>query len=287
MILDTFATKLGMTQAWTKKGQRLAVTRVSLDEMAVVGMQHVDVLDKNSQIRTKMPCTILEVGYGKKKLKNVKKPLRSKLEKGGFSFGYKNIVGLRVVNDKDHPDQELEYKVGDVIASNSILSVGDVVQVQGKTKGRGFAGAMKRHGFHGGPATHGQSDRSRAVGSIGAGTTPGHVWKGKRMPGHYGDETNSVSGLVVLHIDTKNNEIWLSGPVPGSIMHQVKISKTGKTKKIELDFRASNLAEMPKESEMTEKTEMPEEIEMPEMPEETQTSEVPEMTEEVVQESAK
>lgn len=254
MILDTFATKLGMTQAWTKKGQRLAVTRVSLDEMAVVGKQEIAVLDKNSQKRETLPCIILEVGYGKKKLKNMDKPLRSRLEKGGFSFGYKNIEGVRVVNDKHMPATETDYKVGDVISADAVLTVGDVVQVQGTTKGRGFAGAMKRHGFHGGPATHGQSDRARAVGSIGPGTTPGHVWKGQKMPGHYGVETKTVTGLVVLHIDTANNEIWLSGPVPGSIMNEVKITKIGKTKAIELDYDASNIV-LPKEEPKEEVTE--------------------------------
>ena len=92
MILNTFATKLGMTQAWTKKGQRLAVTRVSLDEMAVIGKQEVPVLDKTSQLKETLPCTILEIGHGEKKLKHMKKPLRSKIEKGGFSFGYKNLL---------------------------------------------------------------------------------------------------------------------------------------------------------------------------------------------------
>jgi large subunit ribosomal protein L3 len=252
MLLDTFATKLGMTQAWTKKGQRLAVTRVSLSEMAVVGKQEVAVLDKNSQVKQTLPCTILEIGFGEKKLKNVKKPLRSKLEKGGFSFGYQNIEGVRVVDDQLNPTTETEYKVGDVIAADVVLTVGDVVQVQGVSKGRGFAGAVKRYGFHGGPATHGQSDRTRAVGSIGSGTTPGHVWKGKRMPGHYGVDTKTVTGLVVLHIDADKKEIWLSGPVPGSIMSEIKISKTGKTKNVELDFKASNLSVKPVEEKAEE-----------------------------------
>jgi len=254
MILDTFATKLGMTQAWTKKGQRLAVTRVSLNEMAVVGKQEVAVLDKNSQIRETFPCTILEVRYGKKKLKNMKKPLRSRLEKGGFSLGYKNIEGIRVVNDKNQPSVETEYKIGDLISADAVLSVGDLVTVQGVSKGRGFAGAMKRWNFHGGPATHGQSDRARAVGSIGAGTTPGHVWKGQKMPGHYGVANKSVTGLVVLHIDKENNEIWLSGPVPGSIMNEVKISKVGGTKKIDLDFKASNIKVAPVAQEVAEES---------------------------------
>jgi large subunit ribosomal protein L3 len=249
MILDTFATKLGMTQAWTKKGQRLAVTRVSLDEMAVIGKQEVTVLDKNSQVRATFPCTILEIGYGKKKLKNMKKPVRSKVAQGGFTSGYKKIVGVRVVDENGLPSTETEYKQGDFISADTVLNVGDIVSVQGISKGHGFSGAMKRWNFHGGPATHGQSDRARAVGSIGAGTTPGRVWKGKKMPGHYGSESKSVTGLVVIHIDKDNNEIWLSGPVPGSIMNQVRISKSGGTKNIELDYDASNISVKTEKSE--------------------------------------
>jgi large subunit ribosomal protein L3 len=100
---------------------------------------------------------------------------------------------------------------------------------------------MKRHGFHGGPATHGQSDRARAVGSIGQRTTPGRVWVGKKMPGHYGDEAKTVLGLVVVHIDPTTKEVWLSGPVPGSISSQVRITKTGQTKQVELDLSASGI----------------------------------------------
>lgn len=241
MILDAFATKLGMTQAWTKNGKRLPVTRVSIDEMAVVGTQDAELTDQNQKVSQPVPCKILELGFGTKKLKNVAKPLRSRLEKGGFSSGYSQIVGVRVVDDTLNPSTETEYKVGDKISTDSVLEVGDVVKVQGISKGRGFAGAMKRHGFAGGPATHGQSDRARAVGSIGAGTTPGKVWKGQKMPGHYGAEAQTVTGLVVLHIDKENGEIWLSGPVPGSKMNMVRITKEGTKKTIDLDYSASNI----------------------------------------------
>jgi large subunit ribosomal protein L3 len=241
MILDIFATKTGMTQAWTKAGRRLAVTRCRVLDMPVVGKQEIKVLDKDSQIRETFQCSILEVGYGKKKLKNMSKPLRTKMEKSGFSFGVKKLRGVRVYDDKFKPSTETEIKAGDNISIDQVLEVGDVVKVQGTSKGRGFAGAMKRHNFHGGPKTHGQSDRARAVGSIGAGTTPGRVWKGKKMPGTYGDEAKSVSNLVVLHIDKANNEVWISGPVPGSLMSEVRISKLGKKKNIEIDYKASNI----------------------------------------------
>lgn len=228
-------TKLGMTQAWTKNGKRLAVTKVKAGVNNILSKKETLVLDKNSKTREQLSCTILEVGYGAKKLKNMTKPLRSRLEKSGFSSGVKNIKGIRVFGDAS------TYEAGQQVSLASILEVGDVVSVQGFIKGRGFAGAMKRHGFHGGPATHGQSDRARAVGSIGAGTTPGRVWMGKRMPGHYGNVAKSVAGLVVLHIEESTGEIWLSGPVPGSIMSDIKISKTGTKKHVELDREASGL----------------------------------------------
>ena len=90
------------------------------------------------------------------------------------------------------------------------------VNISGKTIGRGFAGAIKRYGFSGGPKTHGQSDRHRAVGSVGAGTSPGRVFKGKRLPGHYGNEIKTILGVVVVAVDKKNKQLIVSGSVPGS-----------------------------------------------------------------------
>ncbi|MBP7768277.1 50S ribosomal protein L3 [Candidatus Woesebacteria bacterium] len=235
MLRDFFATKLGMTQAWTKAGKRLAVTRCKAEDMAVVSNRTVSVIDTNNQNRPLVSTQILEVGFGKKKLKNMSKPLRSRLTKSGFSVGTKNMAGIRLSMDTEAP------AVGTNVAVQSVLQVGDIVQVQGQTKGRGFAGAMKRHGFHGGPATHGQSDRARAVGSIGNRTTPGRVWVGKRMPGHYGDVIQTVKNLVVIHIDEQSKEVWLSGPVPGAISGQVRIHKTGEGKSIDLDLKASGI----------------------------------------------
>ncbi|MCB9801244.1 MAG: 50S ribosomal protein L3 [Pseudomonadales bacterium] len=250
MLTDIFVTKLGMTQAWTKSGKRLAVTRVKVGPNAVISKTEASVLDKNSTKRTTLPCTILEVGFGAKKMKNMSKPLRTKLEKSGFSNGVAAIRGVRVYEGAE------EINVGDMFTASQVLSVGDVVKVQGFTKGRGFAGGIKRHGFHGGPKTHGQSDRHRAVGSIGAGTTPGRVWKGKKMPGHYGNVAKTVSGLVVLHVDEATGEVWLSGPVPGSIMSDLKVSKVGRTKEISIDREASSLPEVKVVEEVaTENTE--------------------------------
>jgi large subunit ribosomal protein L3 len=234
-MLDTvFATKIDMTQAWSKQGKRLAVTRCKVEDNLIVGARQVNVLNK--QTHTPEQTNILEVGYGKKKLANMSKPLQSKMQKGGFSVGARQLRGVRVA--------ETDLTVGSVVSVGSILEVGDVVKVRGTTKGRGFAGVMKRHGFHGGPATHGQSDRSRAPGSIGAGTSPGRVWKGQRMAGHYGVDTKTVPGLVVLHIDQEAGEVWLSGPVPGYFSSIVQITKTGEKKDVEIDKVASGIPEV-------------------------------------------
>lgn len=231
MLDAIFATKLGMTQAWSKNGKRLAVTKCKVGPNAIVGQIETSVTDKSTRLWKKQPQTMLEVGYGTKKLKNMDKPLRSRMEKNGFAFGVRQIEGVPYDTSVESP-----LKIGDSVVLEQVLEVGDVVKIQGVTKGRGFAGAMKRHGFHGGPKTHGQSDRARAVGSIGAGTTPGHVVKGKRMPGHYGVDTKTVYGLVVLHIDAKNQELWLSGPVPGFNSSIIRIEKTGKKKAVELNM---------------------------------------------------
>lgn len=109
-----------------------------------------------------------------------------------------------------------ELEVGTSLPLDQIVAVGDTVKVSGTSKGKGFAGVMKRHHFHGGPRTHGQSDRARAPGSIGRGTTPGRVVKGKKMAGHMGDENVSVKNLTVLALDLENHKLAVSGPVPGA-----------------------------------------------------------------------
>lgn len=247
MLNSVFATKLGMTQAWTTSGKRVAVTRCKVDAMSVVGQQPSP--DLNQQI--------LEIGYGQKKLKNMAKPLRSKLEKGGFSFGVRQIRGLKV----EVSEEQAAPSVGSSLELQKVLTVGDVVKVQAVSKGRGFAGAMKRHGFKGGPKTHGQSDRARAVGSIGAGTTPGRVLKGKRMPGHFGTETKTIAGLVVLYINPDTSEVWLSGPVPGFASSIMTINKTGENRSVELDLKASGIEVKAEESEIAEEAKTSQETE--------------------------
>lgn len=115
-------------------------------------------------------------------------------------------------------------QVGDKLSLDSVFQIGDIVKVSAKSKGRGFAGVIKRHGFHRQPVSGGQSDRVRAPGAIGA-QTPGKVVKGKKMPGHYGNAVATITGLKVISLDKDKKEIVISGPVPGHRRSWITINK--------------------------------------------------------------
>jgi large subunit ribosomal protein L3 len=171
------------------------------------------------------PCTITQLktadndGYaaiqiGFEEAKTVNKPMTGHLSASGNNF--KHLAEVRLP-DPESTGAEVDspLNVGQVISVSS-FNTGDRVDVTGYSKGRGFAGTIKRHGFHGGPKTHGQSDRHRAPGSIGAGSTPGKVIKGKKMSGHYGDEKITVQNLEVVQTDSVRNLIFVKGAIPGA-----------------------------------------------------------------------
>ena len=238
MLNTIFATKRGMSQVWTDQGKRMPVTKCDIQSNIVVGQQKCVAVNRDTNDLQRQPCIIFEIGYGKKKLKNMTKPLRTKIKKSGFSFGIKQIKGVKkFLKNNDESTQDL--KVGDILKPTEILAVGDIVKVQGVSKGHGFTGVVKRYGMAGGPRTHGQRDRERAVGSIGAMTYPGRVWKGKKMPGHHGNEVKTITNLTVLYVSS--DSLWLSGPIPGFRGSTIRIIKTGDKKEIKLDEVASGL----------------------------------------------
>lgn len=265
MLNTIFATKKEMSQAWSKQGKRIPVTKLQVSDNIVLSIKEAKASAKHEDTIKKSRMAIFEIGYGNKKLKNMSKPLREQIAKGGFSFGVKQIRGVQFPLQAEEKIEDLSLKAGQTLKISDVLEVGDVIEVQGQSKGRGFAGAIKRHGFHGGPRTHGQSDRQRATGSIGSGTDPGRVWKGKKMPGRYGNETKTVSGLVVVYIDETNSEIWVNGPVPGFKTSIVRITKTGDKKEIKLNLDILGLnkveeVETPaQETQVEEKAEVKEE----------------------------
>lgn len=164
----------------------------------------------------------VQLGFEEIPDKRLNKPLAGHLKKAGVPM----LKHLREFRVKDHSDLEL----GQVISAD-IFEVGDLVDVVGTSKGKGFAGVVKRHHFAGGPKTHGQSDRHRAPGSIGAGTTPGRVFKGMRMAGRMGGQRVTVSNLEVVIVDKDRNLIAVKGAIPGAKNGLVEVKEARKTKK--------------------------------------------------------
>lgn len=205
MITQIIATKRHMTQAWTTEGVRIPVTVLRADDCMVIGKATVE-------------GKIL-LGAVKKKLKNMNKPQRSQLEKAGLS------VGFRKMSEAVADGESLQLPVGTKVSAGEAFSVGDIVKVTGTSKGTGFTGVVKRWGFAGGPRTHGQADRERAPGSIGSGTTPGRVYKNKKMAGRAGNERVTIEGLQVVAI--QGDEVWVKGLVPGAMNGIVTITKVG------------------------------------------------------------
>ena len=182
--------KLKMSQIW-KEEKIVPVTLIQAGPVII------------TQIRTKEKdgYQAVQVGFGNKKEKNVKKPQRGQFGKLG-NFQY--IKEFRTVED---------FNIGDVLSVGQFKE-GDKIKVSGLNKGRGFQGGVKRHGFHGGPKTHGQKNRLRAPGSIGS-TAPQRVMPGRKMAGRMGQERTTVKNLKIAAIDEKNNILMIKGAVPG------------------------------------------------------------------------
>lgn len=170
----------------------------------------------------------IQLGYGSKK--SVKKPQLGHAKKAGIEPPIRWFREVKI-EDKGNEDKSDEsLKPGTEVTLDQVFSIGDAVKVTGTSKGKGFAGVVKRHGFHGGPKTHGQSDRHRAPGAIGSGTTPGRVYKGKKMAGHMGVDKVSVRNLEVVGVDKEKNMLSVKGAVPGPTGGLLKIEKLGRIK---------------------------------------------------------
>lgn len=185
--------KKEMTQIFDETGLVVPVTLIDVNDVYVVS--------KKQEGKDGYDATIL----GKGKKKNANKPELGKYKKLGFVPNY--VKELKNFITEENESTSLNA---------SLFEVGEKVTVTGISKGKGFQGVMKRWGFHGGPKTHGQSDRWRAPGSIGSGTTPGRVYKGKKMAGRTGLEQVTIKNLKVVMVDEKNGIIAISGAVPGS-----------------------------------------------------------------------
>ena len=207
MIQGLLGRKLGMTQVFRDNGKAEAVTVVEAGPCTVIQVK----------TRDKEGYNAVQLGFGEAKRLN--SPLQGHLKGLGQ---FKHLRELKVADTQ-------AIKVGDRV-DVSLFKPGNLVDITGVSKGKGFAGVVKRHHFAGGPKTHGQSDRHRAPGSIGATTSPGRVLKGKRMAGHMGNSRVTVSHLEVLEADPARNLLLVRGAVPGGINGLLLIRKSGERK---------------------------------------------------------
>ena len=198
MSLGLIGKKQGMTRLFTPEGDSFAVSVVSVNPNTITQIKSVDVEGYNS----------VQVTTGEKKDKHVSKPLPGHYKKGSVTPG-DGLWEFKVSNE-DIENLEVGSKL-----NIDIFEEGQKIDVQGKSKGKGFAGTVKRWNFKMQDATHGNSISHRAPGSIGQCQTPGKVWKGKKMSGHMGDAKKTIQNLKIASIDLENNLLLIKGAIPG------------------------------------------------------------------------
>lgn len=209
MPIGLVGRKCGMTHVFTERGVFIAVTVVEVIPNWVTQIKIVD-LDGY--------CAI-QVAHGKKSFARINKPIAGHYAKSGVKPG-KVIREFRVTT------KELtKTKIGDKL-NVGIFKEGEVVDVRGLTRGKGFAGTVKRHNFHTQDATHGNSLSHRAPGSIGQCQTPGRVWKGKKMAGHMGNTYRTIQNQEIIKVDTEQNLLLIKGALPGAPGSEVIIKKS-------------------------------------------------------------
>ena len=204
MLQGFLGKKIGMTQIFREDGRVVPVTVIQAGPCVV------------TQVKTKETdgYEAVQLGFGDVKRRN--KPESGHLKNSRLSRYLREVA----------TDGTNVFEVGQTIGVD-IFEAGEKVDVIGTSKGRGFAGVMKRWNFRGGPRTHGQSDRARAPGSIGGGTTPGKVYKGLKMGGHMGNRRITVKGLEIIEIDTERNLLLVKGGIPGATNSLVQIRRAG------------------------------------------------------------
>lgn len=200
MISGFIAQKRQMTNLFTPDGKRIAATRCLAKPLIITDV-------KNSSV---------QVAFGQQK--QLPRSVKGKLDKNKLKINPKGFKEFEKLSDQD-------LKIGDELTIDKVFKIGDIVNITGTSKGHGFAGVIKRWGFHRQPVTGGQSDRVRAPGAIGS-QTPGKVIKGKKMPGHYGNKTKTITHLKIISLEPEVNEILISGSIPGHFNSWITIAKS-------------------------------------------------------------
>jgi large subunit ribosomal protein L3 len=226
-MIGIIGKKLGMTQIFNEQGQQIPCTVVEAPPNPVVQVLTTEAAGVSS----------VQLGYGEQKLarenkkgertprgRRANKAVVGHAAKAGLASAPKVLRSFRL-DDGPKSAEVPSYNLGDKVTVE-VFAPGDEVKVTGTSKGRGFQGVVKRHGFHGGPNTHGNT-KHRRPGSIGPGTDPSRVIKGKKMPGHYGDHRHTQTHLRIEKIDAERNLIYIRGSVAGPTNGIVLVKKQG------------------------------------------------------------
>jgi large subunit ribosomal protein L3 len=211
MVTGFVGTKLGMTQIFGKNGELIPVTVVQATPCTVV------------QVRTRDRdgYEAVQVGFGTRREKRLSKALRGHMAKGGRTFA--GLLEFRVADAST-------YQVGQELKVTDVLSAGDIIDVTGVTKGKGYQGVVRRYGFAGQTAGHGTHESFRGPGSVGNRSFPGRIFRGKRMDGHMGSARRTTQNLQVVQVRAEEGLVLVRGAVPGSPGGQVILSRAAKKK---------------------------------------------------------
>jgi large subunit ribosomal protein L3 len=196
-IQGLLGTKIGMTQIFSELGEEIPVTVVKVGPCTVVQVKRDQTDGYNA----------VQLGYGEKKLQLATKPMIGHCTKAGKGV-FRVLREVRV----DNPD---DFQVGDQLTAD-MFATGDLVMVTAKSKGKGFAGPMKRWGFHGAGASHGVHKVHRSAGSVGTSAWPSRVWKGKKMAGQMGNQVVTMKNLTVVGVRQDQGIVLIKGGIPGS-----------------------------------------------------------------------
>lgn len=196
--------KLGMTSLFTPEGQYVPVTVIQLGPCVVTQVKSENTDGYNA----------IQLGFGTKKSSRINKPLEGHYKKSGGEYAVVREVAV---------DSDADYEIGQTVALD-LFEIGEKVDVVGTTKGRGFSGVTKRHGFHLGRKTHG-SKSYRIPGSVGCSAWPAKIIRGKKMPGHYGNHRKTIRNLEIVDIRPDQNLVLIKGAVPGHRDALVMVNK--------------------------------------------------------------
>ena len=211
MPIGLIGTKLGMTRVFTDSGVSIPVTVIEVQSNRVTQVKSIETDGYKA----------VTVAAGTATDKNTNAPLKGTYEKAGVEPG-RGLWEFRL-----GADETVNYSPGDVI-DVTVFNTGDMIDVKGTTKGKGFSGVMKRYGFGGGRATHGNSKAHRKPGSIGQNQTPSRVFPGKKMAGHQGDRSMVQQNLEVVRIDMEHSLLLVKGSVPGSKQSDIIVTSAVK-----------------------------------------------------------